>query len=48
MSETEEEIILFDAASYGFLRVNFKDKRTYWRVGTVDEWRPIYEITGTE
>jgi uncharacterized caspase-like protein len=48
VSESDEEFVLFDASRFMFIRVNLKEKQTYYRAGTTDEWEKLYEITGTE
>jgi len=48
VSESEEEIVLFDASRFMFIRVDLKEKQTYYRAGTTDEWEKLYDITATE
>ena len=45
---SERELMLYDASRQMYARLNFTDRRAYWRIGNSGEWKWNYDILAVE
>ncbi len=47
-ASSTNELLLYDQSRDMYARLNFADKRAYWRQGQTDPWKWNYDILGVE